>query len=170
MRRWLWVCVIAVVTGCGGSSSPSSPTTSNVSGTWTGTETVTATTGGPQCLAEVQPIINVQDSLTAAIAENSGNLAATITSNRTGQVCTYSGTAGVNSMTLTGGTCTPNLVQLTCSGNARDIYLSSRTFTGAVNGSTIAGTTVEQWDVFAHGDKSTNLGAIRTSGNFTFQK
>ena len=88
------------------------------------------------------------------------NLASSTTSTRSGQVCNYTGTAGVNSMTMTGGTCTPNLIQLTCNGNPRDVYLASRTFTGTVNGSTIAGTTAEQWDVFARGDKNTNLGAF----------
>ena len=62
------------------------------------------------------------------------------------------------------------VIQLTCSGNTRDIYLASRTFTGTVNGDTIAGTTAEQWDVFARGDKNTNLGVIRTAGSFTFSK
>jgi hypothetical protein len=141
-----------------------------VSGTWTGTETVSSITGGPDCFAEVQPLINVQDTLSVVTAQNNTSLASTITSTRTGQVCTYSGTAGLNSMTLTGGTCTPNLVQLTCSGNPRDVYLASRTFTGTVNGSTVAGTTAEQWDVFARGDKTNNLGVIRTSGTFTFSK
>ncbi len=170
MRRWLWVSVVAATIGCGGSSNPANPSVSNVNGTWTGTETVTSVTGGPECFVEVSPIVSLQDSLTAAIAQNNTSLASTITSNRTGQSCTYSGTAGANSMTLTGGTCTPNLVQLTCNGNARDVYLASRTFTGTVNGSTIAGTTAEQWDVFARGDKSNNLGVIRTSGNFQFSK
>lgn len=170
MRRWLLVCAIAAAVGCG-SSSPSNPSgVSDVSGNWNATETVSSVSGGPECLAEVQPIINVQDSLAVVTAQNSTSLASTITSTRTGQVCTYSGTAGVNSMTITGGTCTPNLVQLSCNGNARDVYLASRTFTGTVNGSTVAGTTAEQWDVFARGDKTTNLGVIRTSGSFTMNK
>ena len=170
MRRWLVVCAMAVsVAACNDKNSPST-SVSNVAGTWNGAESVLAVTGGPQCLNEVQPMINVQDSLTVVTAQTGVNLASSTTSTRTGQVCTYSGTAGVNSMTMTGGTCTPNLIQLTCNGNARDVYLASRTFTGTVNGSTIAGTTAEQWDVFARGDKSTNLGVIRTTGSFTLQK
>lgn len=170
MRRWLVVCAIAAtVAACNDKNSPSTGV-SNVAGTWSGNENVMAVTGGPECLNEVQPIINVQDSLTIVTAQTGVNLATSTTSSRTGQVCNYSGTAGVNSMTMTGGTCTPNLIQLTCNGNARDVYLASRTFTGTVNGSTIAGTTAEQWDVFARGDKNTNLGVIRTTGSFSFQK
>ena len=62
-----------------------------------------AVTGGPQCLNEVQPIINVQDSLTVVTAQTGVNLASSTTSTRSGQVCNYTGTAGVNSMTMTGG-------------------------------------------------------------------
>ncbi len=170
MRRWLVVCAMAAIgAACDDKNSPSTGV-SNVSGTWNGSESVLTVTGGPQCLNEVQPIINVQDTLTVVTAQTGVNLASSTTSTRTGQVCNYTGTAGVNSMTMTGGTCTPNLIQLTCNGNPRDVYLASRTFTGTVNGSTIAGTTAEQWDVFARGDKSTNLGVIRTTGSFTLQK
>jgi len=170
MRRWLMVCAIAAaVAACDDKNSPSN-SVSNVSGTWNGSESVQSVTGGPECLNEVLPIINVQDTLILVTAQTGVNLASSTTSTRTGQVCNYSGTAGVNSMTLTGGTCTPNLIQLTCNGNARDVYLASRTFTGTVNGSTTAGTTAEQWDVFARGDKNTNLGVIRTTGSFTFSK
>lgn len=170
MRRWLVVCAIAAtVAACNDKNSPSTGV-ANLAGTWNGNESVQAVTGGPECLNEVQPIINVQDSLTIVTAQTGVNLASSTTSSRTGQVCNYSGTAGVNSMTMTGGTCTPNLIQLTCNGSQRDVYLASRTFTGTVNGSTIAGTTAEQWDVFARGDKSNNLGVIRTTGSFSFQK
>jgi hypothetical protein len=170
MRRWLVVCAIAAIAvACNDKNAPSSGV-SNVSGTWNGSENVMAVTGGPECLNEVQPIINTQDTLIVVTAQTGVNLASSTTSTRSGQVCNYTGTAGVNSMTMTGGTCTPNLIQLTCNGNPRDVYLASRTFTGTVNGSTIAGTTAEQWDVFARGDKSTNLGVIRTTGSFTLQK
>ncbi len=169
MRRWLVVCAIAATVAACDKNSPST-SVSNVSGTYNGTEIVMATTGGPECLTEVQPIINQQDSLALVTSQTGANVAGSTTSTRTGQVCNYSGTAGVNSLTLTGGTCTPNLIQLTCNGNARDVYLASRTFTGAVNGSTIAGTTAEQWDVFARGDKTNNLGVIRTTGTFTLAK
>src|SRR5262245_21210993 len=170
MRRWLMVCAIAAtVAACDDKNSPST-SISNVAGTWSGSETVMAVTGGPQCLNEVQPIINVQDGLTMVSAQTGTNLAISTTSSRTGQVCNYAGTAGVNSITMAGGTCRPNLIQLTCNSQPRDVYLASRTFTGTVNGDTIAGTTAEQWDVFVRGDKNTNLGPIRTTGSFTFQK
>src|SRR5215510_1487231 len=83
MRRWLMVCAIAAtVAACDDKNSPST-SISNVSGTWNGSETVMAVTGGPQCLNEVQPIINVQDGLTMVSAQTGVNLAVSTTSSRT---------------------------------------------------------------------------------------
>jgi len=162
LRVWISVCATAVVASCGGSSVPAAPDQiAQVSGTWDGAIIQTAASGG-ECLGVQWASANGQASrFIVAIAQNGASLTATEDKNLGfppyALNCTYSGTAGSNTVTLTLASCSIQRVQFQCAdGRPRDVFLASRSFTGAPvtdNGSVrLTGTTTESWNVYLPGN------------------
>ena len=149
MRSVLFVLALLVLSGlsaCGGGSSPAAPSPSasaQVGGLWTGTATRTSVTGG-ECLGPTACRFG------AKVAENHPhNSADWQLADRHGHqhsmhaaACTYSGSAGTDTISLTLQSCLGGrLNNIKCTnGDLRDMELVGDAFTGTVDAAGIVGT------------------------------
>jgi len=135
---------------CGG-STPTGPSVLQIAGTWTGTQTLTAVSGG-ECL-------NVLYSQFIG-----GSLPITITISQTGASlsmsyggCSYSGTAGASSFTLEStATCTQPIqrdypCQIVDGGGTRDVAFTNETLSGTLSGNSVTINITETDAVLAAG-------------------
>jgi hypothetical protein len=170
LKRSCVVLLLMSMAACnGGNSTPTAPSIAQVSGVWTGTVTQTSASGG-ECVGTLFAGSNgVSSPFTVSITQSGSSLNATASSQTTGQSCTYTGTAGSNTIALNVTTCTPVAFQIRCANNAvRDIYLVTRSVTGTLNGNMISGTTGETWNVFASGTTTNGLGVLVVNNGFSF--
>ena len=174
--RWLLVVLSLVAVNCGGDSptAPSTPTIAQVGGVWTSTATLTGVTGG-ECVGNLfQGFVGTVSASTATVTQTGSTLTGTITSPDTGISCSYSGTAGSNTVVLNLTTCQVDTAQIECGGGVlRHIQLVAGSATGTVSGNTMSGTAVETWNVFTEGlSPGSLLGAVSVgvlTVNSTFQ-
>lgn len=160
MRRILLLCTI-MAAGCGGSSStPAGPNIASANGTWSGNVQQTSASGGPECLLVFLGQNGSTDQDALQISQTNTALTATQTSINTGSTCQMTGTAATSSITLSATACAPTMVTGVCNGNARDIYLSTRTLTANITGNLLNGTITDHWNVYASGDTATLLGVV----------
>ena len=152
--RWLLVVLSLVAVNCGGSpTAPTTPTIAQVGGVWTGTGTRAGVTGG-ECVGNLfQGFVGTVSALTATVTQTGSTLTATVTSPDTGLSCSYSGTAGSNTVVLNLTTCqVDTALNIECGGGVlRHIQLVAGSVTGTVSGNTMSGTTAETWNVFTEG-------------------
>ena len=175
---WVLAALSLVALNCGGDSTsptsptaPSTPTIAQVAGVWTGTATLTSVTGG-ECVGTVlQSAVGSADSFTAAVTQTGSTLSATITSQSSGLSCSYSGTAGSNTVTLNLTTCqVDTLLDVQCAGGVlRDMQLIAEGITGTVSGNTVSGTTAETWNVFIAGT-TVGVGPLTLNSTFTMAR
>ena len=173
MRRLLLLGVLVSAAACGGSSTSPSSGTAQVGFIWAASVTQTTASGGQECLISFQSANGQADSWTIQITQNNTDLTASAASVNSGQSCSYTGTIGTSAMTLNMSACTPAGFTISCNGNLRDIYLTSRALTGnvnAINATLVQGTTAESWNVFNNGDTTTILSTIKTTGSFIFRR
>jgi len=183
-KRGYVVLLLISASACGdGNSTPSAPSTTQVAGVWTGTLTQTSASGlfegldsnQGECLALFQLSTGRSDRFTASIEQTGITLAATATSQATGQSCSYSGTAEnntialtINASTATEINCSPSRYQVMCDGASRDVYLISRSIAGTVSGNTISGKSGETWRVLVNGKEEN--GAVVVNNSFTLSR
>lgn len=158
-RSGLFALALLVLSGlsaCGGGSSPAAPSPSapaQMEGLWTGNATRTGVTGG-ECLG---PVIgsssDTSPRIYVTIQQAGSSLTATVTNNLYAGVCTYSGTVGTTSMSLTLQSCQGVKVNnMKCANGAvRDMELVGDVFTGTVDSSGIGGTQEQRWNTFVGG-------------------
>jgi hypothetical protein len=173
VRRLLLFCVLLTAAACGSSDTSPSGGTAQVGFLWSATVTQTTASGGQECLISFQAANGQADTWTIQINQNDTALTASAASVNSGQQCNYTGTVNTSQMTLNLGTCTPAGFTISCNGNARDIYIVSRSLTGntnATNATIIQGTTAETWNVYNSGDQTTILSTIKTTGSFIFRR
>jgi hypothetical protein len=149
MKRLLlaFACAVLVAAlACGGTSSPSAPSTPtivNVAGVWNGTTRLTAATGG-ECVGVLyQANLGATQRVTAQVSQ-----------------------AGTSSMTLNWASCQVGVFRLQCSNGAyRDVNLVGDTISATVTGNTMTGTDGSSYNVFVAG---TNIGVGMLTLNGTF--
>ena len=183
-KRGCVVLLLISASACGGgNSTPSAPSTTQVAGVWTGALTQTSASGlfegldsnQGECLAFFQLSNGRSDRFIAAITQSGSSLVATTSSQLTGQSCSYDGTAGnntlsltLNASTVTATNCNPSSYHVACNGAARDLYLISRSIAGTVNGDTISGKSGETWKVLVDGKEEN--GAVVVNDSFTLSR
>ena len=150
-------CVLTLMlVGCG--SSPSAPSVLQVAGTWRGTSTLTAATGG-ECYGDgILPFIGGSFDLQMDLAQ-SGDRVTWATN-----TCSWSGTATSDGFTLSlsGGSCT-DLQRFICgNGAVRESKRVASTMTFTVSGNRATGARTESMNVFLPGT-STVVGTLVTT-------
>jgi hypothetical protein len=119
-----------------------------VAGTWTGTVVLTGASGG-ECVGQVYqtaPPFGSVDYVTAVIQQSGSNLTATVTSNRIGYSCQYSGAAGSSTFTLN-TSCRVGLGIKCADGALRFEELATISYSGDVSANSAVGTETETWNV-----------------------
>jgi hypothetical protein len=165
MKRLKLVAVAACLSACGGNTTPAAPSIAQVGGVWTGLASQSSVSGG-QC-SDV--FVNGADSsYTLSITQTGSTLAATSTSQLTGIRCSYTGTAGTNTVALNATSCSTSAYQVTCTGAARDIFLVALSITGTISGNAMIGSAGETWNVFPRGSTTNGLGVVMVDLAFSF--
>lgn len=169
--RVLAIAVLPAILAMGcGDDSPSSPTptTVQVAGVWTFNDTVTSVTGG-ECFASVfQAAVGTRGTGTAQIQQSGASLTATITDDATGGSCSYTGTAGTNTIALNVVSCTASdLLGASCPGTGalRNVRLQTGSLNGTVTGSSVSGTEAQTYNVTTAA--GTGVGTLTMNGTFT---
>jgi hypothetical protein len=165
MKRLKLVAVAACLSACGGNSSPTSPSIAQVGGVWTGLASQSSVSGG-QC-SDVF-VNGAESSYTLSITQTGSTLAATSTSQLTGIHCSYTGTAGSNTVALNATSCSTSAYQVTCNGTPRDIFLVALSITATISGNAMIGTAGETWNVFPRGNTTNGLGVLGVDLAFSF--
>lgn len=151
MKTLPLVLAALLVAACSGDNGPSSPTptTVQVGGVWSITTTVTSTSGG-ECFAPLfQSLIGTTGTGTVQIQQSGASLTATVTDDGGGGACTYTGTAGTNTIALNTTSCTASdALGAQCpTGGTRNVRLQTGAFTGTVTGTSVSGTSAETYNV-----------------------
>ncbi|MBI4264116.1 MAG: hypothetical protein HY657_07060 [Acidobacteria bacterium] len=157
--------------GCGG-KSPTEPsaTVAQVAGTWTVTSTVTSVSGG-ECLSGVfQGLVGSRGTGTIQV-QQTGSALSVSGDTDAGVRCTYAGTAGSSSISLTATACTAptDNVDISCfSGAVRRIRHQSSRLDATVSGSTMSGT--ENLTASITTSQGSSVGTLTINSTFTATK
>ena len=156
MRRMTSIAVVVmVVCGCSSPMSPSGPTPVQVAGVWAQTATVTASSGGECLTADFQNTIGEGIHRSLTVAQNGSSLTATYVSATTNDRCSWTGTAGSNTMSLNFVSCNSNseFLGLRChdASGVRDVRLVSDVITATVAGNTATGTETYSFNILVAG-------------------
>lgn len=174
MKRLLLALLLVSVSACSGSdtpAAPSAPVIAQVAGVWTGVATLTSASGG-ECVGTIyQGLVGSRNNFTASISQAGSTLTATVTSQSDGTSCSYSGTAGSNTVSLNATSCQVSiLTKIRCAnGSVRDIQLFADAITASVNANTATGTEAETWNTFVSGTSS-GVGILILNASFTMSK
>jgi hypothetical protein len=158
------VAVAACLSACGG-NTPTAPSIAQVSGVWIGLASQSSVSGG-QC-SDVF-VNGAESSYTLSITQTGSTLAATSSSQLTGIHCSYTGTAGSNTVALNATGCSASAYQVTCNGTPRDTFLVGLNITATISGNAMIGTAGETWNVFPRGNTTNGLGALMVDLAFSF--
>jgi hypothetical protein len=158
------VAVAACLSACGGNTT--APSVAQVGGVWTGLASQSSVSAG-QC-SDVF-VNGAESSDTLTITQTGSTLAATSSSQFTGIGCSYTGTAGTNTVTLNATSCSTSAYPVTCTGTPRNIVLNALTITATISGNAMIGTAVETWNVFPSGNPTNGLlGVLMVDLAFSF--
>jgi hypothetical protein len=164
--------VTVLISGCG--SSPQtrpSPSPAQLSGVWTGEQTVTDFTGG-ECLGSAfEGFVGLPSQFHATLTQSGNSLTATLDIGHTGDVCTYTGTIEGSALQLTVTSCTESkTVGLRCANGAlRDVLPASEAVHATAEGNTITGTALEIDNVVVAGT-SDSVGALVSHSSFALTR
>lgn len=163
--------VALLAIGCGGESgptAPSAPQIAQVGGVWAYRDTATSVSGGECVGAALQGAVGSVSTGTIQITQTGSSLTATATDDSTGSNCSYTGTAGSNSMALNGTFCSiASITGIVCANGARrDIRIQTLAINATITGSSANGTTAETWNVFVSGT-ATGVGILTLNSSFT---
>jgi hypothetical protein len=164
------VCLILLLSigalACG-DDSPTSPSVVQVGGTWNGTATSRAWSGGECVGPTLQAGGPLAQAFSLAITQSGSALTATTTSPATG-TCSYAGTAGSNSIALNLTSCATSLFpNFPCSNGAvRDLRLVGLSTALNISGNNASGTSTYTYDVFTPGSAA-RLGTVVIEANAT---
>jgi len=170
MRDLTTALALAVIAAACGSSTTPAPIVSMVAGTWSGTVTATAVSGGPECLDTFRPIVGVPDRYTLVATQTGTTVFATDTSETSGRSCDYEGTAGNGLFSIAASACHPGGMTISCSGTPRDVYVVKRLLTMTVSGNALDGTGTDTWSVFPVGTTVGSLAQITVSSHFVLTR
>jgi len=152
--RRLGILGLFLVAGCGGGSSPSSPTstTAQIGGVWRVTSRVTASSSTENCIGPALAaggIVGTTANGVAQITQNGATINATITDNDTGAATTYSGTVGANTLGLTYQSCNLCAIRnLQCApGIFRDLTPQADSVNATVTGNSMSGSEATTYNV-----------------------
>jgi hypothetical protein len=159
------IAVAACLSACGGNTTPTAPSIAQVGGVWIGLASQSSVSGS-QC-SDVF-VNGAESSYTLSITQTGSTLAATSSSQLTGIRCSYTGTAGSNTVALNATSCSASAYQATCNGAARDLFLVGLNLTATTSGNAMIGTAGETWNVFPRGNTTNGLGALTVDLAFSF--
>jgi hypothetical protein len=171
-RLTMLVLALSCVSACAG-DSPSGPSigqTAQVAGLWRGTATTSSVSGG-ECFASLlQSAVGGSGAISMTLTQNGSTVSATLPGSDSTTNYTYSGTVASSTLTLS-GTCTGcDAIGVQCpSGALRDLKLQSSNITATVNGSTLAGSEVETYNVLVSGT-TTSVGTLSITDTFSLTR
>jgi hypothetical protein len=148
--------VAAILSASCGSSAPSAPTApptppAQIAGVWNGSTVVTAVSGG-ECVGDLdQSLIGSTDPINVAVTQVGSAVTAIVTSQATGNRCSFAGTVDVSNFVFNGSGCSVGATRNIRCGNGatRDMVLLAQSFTGTVSGATLAGTSGESYNILS---------------------
>lgn len=174
MQRLVGIVTAAFfLASCGGGSSSGptapTPTTVQVAGVWSVTETITSMSGG-ECFAAVfQSLVGTVSRGTMQVSQSGASLTATFTYDSSGASCSYQGTAGASSIALNLVSCTASdILGATCPNSTarRDLRVQTGGINATVNGNTATGTSAETYNVLVANTGSA-VGTLIGNSSFT---
>jgi hypothetical protein len=137
---------------CGGApAAPTvpAPTIAQIAGAWNGSTVVTAVSGG-ECVGDLdRSLIGSTDPINVAITQIGSAVTAIVTSQATGNRCSFAGTVAVSNFVFNGSACSVMAARnIRCANGAtRDMLWLAQSFTGAASGATLTGTSGESYDI-----------------------
>jgi hypothetical protein len=163
MARLLLLAVLVVVSGCGGTPSGPSPPVTPVARSepakpandtvWVGSRTLTSASGGECVAAAFAALVGSTGRYELRVTQSGNSLKAYVSDPRLGFVWNYAGTADGSSMSLTPvqfytpGPFPVRNVRCDTGEGVRDLELDNSTITATVNGDTVTGAIVDEFDV-----------------------
>lgn len=162
-RRTILVSIILFSPACGGGSptTPTTPTIVQAGGLWNATATLASVTGGECVGALYTPSIGTSARYTFAVTQTGSNLTATSTSLDDGTTCQFTGTAGTNTISLNGTSCSAAILKgFRCSNGAvRDTQVTNLAVFATINGNAASGSYAQTSNVYV-GGTSTGVGVL----------
>lgn len=156
--------------GSGSPATPSQPQFAQMAGVWTESLTVTGIFGGECVGADLQASIGSVSQLTFVISQSGSDLTATSTSQAPDGGCSWSGTAGTNTVTLNVTSCQTSVVIFRCgNGAARDVRLMASGVTAIVNGNVALGTEADSYNVLVSTTQA-GVGVLTINGSVTMSR
>jgi hypothetical protein len=160
MRHIASIALLTIsVCGCSSPTTPSAPTPVQVAGVWAETGTVTASSGGECFAAGFQTSIG--DTFSGGmltVAQNGSTLTATSGNGINSAICSWTGTAGSNTVSLNLVSCrtNPGLSGVRCDDGSgvRDFRFVSDGVNVTVVGNTATGTETQTYDVLVSGTQN----------------
>jgi hypothetical protein len=165
VRNTILVLLLLLSTAsCG--SNLTGPSSVQVAGAWTGTQTLIKLSGG-ECVGDGgDGVVGSVSSFAMTITQSGSNL------NAISGGCSYSGNAGSTAFTLDwiAGSCQAGERNLVCANGAiRDTNLRAFALSGVVTGNTASGTATYTVDVFNSGT-ATTVGVLVEDVAFTIKR
>lgn len=158
--------LLLLVSACGDSSTPTSPSVERVSGVWMAHATLTSVTGGACVGGALQSSLGNRDIFAALIQQANTSLTATISSQGNQTSCSYTGSASGTTVNLTLSSCQVGRVAAyRCPDGTRyDLQLVADRI-AAQAGSAGPGTSTSTWNVMA-AETTTPLATMTLSAEF----
>jgi hypothetical protein len=178
MGRFVLVAGLTCLAACGSSggstaTAPTPPTIVQVGGGWQVTNAFTSITQA-ECVGQTLVAggaIGTGDTGSAQFTQNGSSLTAVYTSNTSGAVRNYSGTASSDTIALNFTGCNLcNVANFPCSnGELRDLVVQSDAVNATVSGNTMSGIEAETYNVFVAGT-NISAGLLLISARFSASK
>ena len=168
MVRYLFVLLGSLlVSSCGSSSSPTSPSPPRVSGAWIGNSTLTSVSGGECVGSTLGAVVGSRDIFSARIQQTDNQLAASVTYQGNRTSCLYRGSTSNEVIDLNFSSCPAGRVEtFVCTGGAvRQLEIVNTRVFAQNTGRAGRGTETTTMNVFAPGNASP-LGVLTVSSQF----
>jgi hypothetical protein len=140
----------------------------SIQGIWSGPMTLVGTSGG-ECVGSVVPSFLPTDDLgTVTVTQNGTDVLATLTMERTGLACKYTGTNTGSNLAMNATSCDRDGLIVQCVGGARELQLVGSSVIGTWNGNQFTGVTTSTYNVFTPPQgQQLGVGSLVATHSFT---
>lgn len=167
MKRMLLVVLVSVLaSACGSSPASPTPSVAQVQGVWRLTSRLMTVIGG-ECVGQLlEPVIGAEGTGTLSVTQTGPALTAT----QTEDSCSFTGTAGQDSIVLGTQSCPAgNTLGIACSNGAvRHMLLTSAELTATINGNVGSGTYREVYNITT--TEGVSVGTLNATSQLTMTR
>jgi hypothetical protein len=175
MNRMKGLVFLVSLIGAACGSSPTSPrATVSVGGTWSGTATLIAASGGECQGSDFAAAAGASFAVDPfSISQVGDNITMRLPLIFSAVDCGYSGSTTAAGFSLTAANCgiypSRRCGEFPGDGRVRDVSFATATFSGSITGDTMSATAVETWNVYVAGTQ-TSVGSLTITSRFNLRR